>query len=275
MNLSISTLFFRARPWMAKPLSYSLSIILLLSVVTLLLLMTGCANQQVVEHIPAPNFNGPVVLAPANPPPPVAQVPTPTKSSAGKPPAKQFAGIPADWIPAAQPRAWKWIVIHHSATPSGSAAVFDAMHKAKGWDELGYDFVIGNGTQSGNGEVEVGPRWPKQKWGAHAKTPNNEYNDRGIGICLVGNFDEERPSPAQIKALTKLVAFLMQRYNITEQDVLGHKDTKPTDCPGTNLARSIPAIRHAAAVMVADASSALPKTQLEVAANVELLKPTR
>ena len=28
--------------------------------------------------------------------------------------------------------------------------------RAKGWDELGYDFVIGNGTDTGDGQIEVG-----------------------------------------------------------------------------------------------------------------------
>jgi hypothetical protein len=121
------------------------------------------------------------------------------------------------------------------------------MHREKGWDELGYHFVIGNGTDSGNGQVEVGPRWPKQKWGAHAKTPNNEYNDFGIGICLVGNFDIERPTAQQTKSLARLIAYLMKTYNIPAARVLGHSDTKPTDCPGRNM--NIAAIRRMATQM--------------------------
>ena len=61
------------------------------------------------------------------------------------------------------------------------------------WDELGYHFVIGNGTHTGDGQVEVGSRWGKQKHGAHCKTPDNYYNDHGIGICLVGNFENSNP----------------------------------------------------------------------------------
>jgi 5-methylcytosine-specific restriction endonuclease McrA len=37
--------------------------------------------------------------------------------------------------------------------------MFDRSHRDKGWDELGYHFVIGNGTSSGDGVVEVGTRW--------------------------------------------------------------------------------------------------------------------
>jgi N-acetyl-anhydromuramyl-L-alanine amidase AmpD len=129
---------------------------------------------------------------------------------------------------------WRWIVIHHSATPHGSAAAFDREHRAKGWDELGYHFVIGNGTLSGNGAVEVGSRWAKQKWGAHAKTPDQQFNNFGIGICLVGNFDIDRPSDAQVRSLARLTAYLMKTYHISPDRVIGHGQTKPTDCPGRN-----------------------------------------
>jgi len=60
------------------------------------------------------------------------------------------------------------IVIHHSATENGNAAIFDRMHREHNhWDGVGYDFVIGNGTNSGDGEVEVTFRWQGQIAGAH------------------------------------------------------------------------------------------------------------
>jgi hypothetical protein len=204
--------------------------------VTLLFLAAGCAEQPVVDQLPSANFNGPMVPAP-----PVAlQAPKPVVVKPVAPAPKkaqpQLAGIPREWIPNTTKRdGWKWIVIHHSATPSGGARAFDKMHKAKGWDELGYHFVIGNGTDTGDGQVEVGPRWPKQKWGAHAKTPDNRFNNYGIGICLVGNFDVERPTKAQIQSLSKLVAYLMVTYHIPADHVLGHGQTKATDCPGRNV----------------------------------------
>ncbi len=196
----------------------------------------GCQEQGVVGTLPGANFNGPAVQAP---PPPVAPqiVKAPVKAPVLeiKKPAV-MAGIPREWIPAAtKADGWKWIVIHHSATPTGGAVAFDRMHKQKGWDELGYHFVIGNGTDTRDGQVEVGPRWPKQKHGAHAKTPDNQFNEFGIGICLVGNFDTQNPSRAQQQALAKLVAYMMKTYHIPADRVIGHGDTKATDCPGKNV----------------------------------------
>ena len=196
--------------------------------------VTGCASPAVMDTLPEPNFNGPVVAAP--PPAPTPKFTTPAPEPAVRPPlaSGRMTG-PRDWSPPVAPRAWHWIVIHHSATPTGSAAEFDRMHKAKGWDELGYHFVIGNGTGSGDGQVEVGSRWRSQKWGAHAKTSDNRFNRFGIGICLVGNFDNERPTKAQLASLSKLVAFLMKTYNVPAERVIGHGDTKATDCPGKNV----------------------------------------
>jgi N-acetyl-anhydromuramyl-L-alanine amidase AmpD len=171
--------------------------------------------------------------------------------------------VPAEWTPSAASNQWRWIVIHHSATPAGGAKAFDKMHKAKGWDELGYHFVVGNGTDTRDGQVEVGPRWSKQKWGAHAKTSDNRFNRFGIGICLVGNFDNERPTKAQLASLSKLVAFLMKTYNVPADRVIGHGETKATDCPGRNV--HIADIRRMATAQLAAAGDAIPASEAPVA----------
>jgi N-acetyl-anhydromuramyl-L-alanine amidase AmpD len=143
--------------------------------------------------------------------------------------------VPRAWAPRATARPWQYIVIHHSATEKGDAVAFQYMHTRKGWDELGYHFVIGNGTESSDGEVEVGSRWAKQKWGAHTKSSDGRYNQYGIGICLVGNFEQTSPTDRQWKSAVRLVAFLMARYDIPPDHVLGHRDCWPTLCPGKNL----------------------------------------
>ena len=205
-----------------------------------LLIAAGCqSNQLAVSELPPPSFAGPTIAqGPAAPPPHYSAAPPAVASAA--------PSGPRDWTPIVAPRPWKWIVIHHSASPAGSMAVFDKEHKAKGWDGVGYHFVIGNGTNSADGQVEVTPRWPIQKWGAHAKTADNRYNEYGIGICLVGNFDVERPTPRQLASLARLVAYLSKTYHIPINNVIGHRDTKPTECPGRYV--SLPTIRQMAQV---------------------------
>lgn len=124
-------------------------------------------------------------------------------------------------------------MIHHSATDAGCAAEFDQAHRARGWDELGYHFVIGNGTDTPDGAIEVGSRWNTQKHGAHCKTPDNFYNDHGIGICLVGNFEHARPTPAQMESLVRLLRWLVDTCDLTVADIGVHGEiTGKTLCPG-------------------------------------------
>ncbi|HHT9111145.1 MAG TPA: peptidoglycan recognition protein family protein [Candidatus Brocadiaceae bacterium] len=137
-----------------------------------------------------------------------------------------------------QENQWKYIVIHHSATAKGNAARFDDYHRNKRrWEYgLAYHFVVGNGSLSGDGEIEVAERWKKQIHGAH--TANMECNRVAIGICLVGDFENGgRPTGKQFESLVELVQYLSRRYNIPLSNVLLHKQVhqKGTACPGKNF----------------------------------------
>ncbi len=132
-------------------------------------------------------------------------------------------------------RPWKYIILHHSATMSGNAEIFDRRHRDRGFDELGYHFVIGNGRGSRDGLVEEGSCWHRQKWGAHTGgTPGNEYNNYGIGICLVGDFTRQLPSPKQLASLRRLVRNLMSEYDMPPENLIGHCEAPnaSTECPG-------------------------------------------
>ena len=143
------------------------------------------------------------------------------------------AQVPAD-------NAWQYIVIHHSATPSGNAAAFDAAHRRKKWDGLAYHFVINNGKGNPDGYLEISPRWREQKHGAHAgglpggSDPDvrNGFNEFGIGICLVGNFQRSQPTEKQLRTLAALIQALRAEFNIPAENVLGHGSVKGTACPG-------------------------------------------
>lgn len=149
-------------------------------------------------------------------------------------------GVHPEWVPLGE-RGWTHIVVHHSADEVGNADIYDRYHReVRGWDRgLGYHFVIGNGSASGMGQVEIGPRWRKQCTGAHAKTPDNTYNENGIGVCLVGNYEIHDEVPeAQLSALVELVRFLMDRYKVPWENVIMHKDVPGgthTECPGAHF----------------------------------------
>ena len=119
-------------------------------------------------------------------------------------------------------KKWKYIIVHHSATDRGNSELIDIAHKRRGWKSGGYHFVIDNGTYGkDDGQIETSPRWIKQQNGAHCKA--GEMNSKGIGICLVGNFSEDRVSPRQMRALLYLVKQLKDYYRIPSSRILAHR----------------------------------------------------
>ncbi len=136
----------------------------------------------------------------------------------------------------AEARGWTFLVLHHSATASGSVESIQEAHvlrkdaSGKPWRGIGYHFVIGNGQGMDDGAVEPTFRWREQLPGAHAGV--DEYNSQGIGICLIGNFENEPPTRAQIASVKELVGLLSREYGIGVDEVIPHRDVKATACPG-------------------------------------------
>lgn len=132
---------------------------------------------------------------------------------------------------------WQYIVAHHSGIDRGNARTYDRFHREERRmvNGLAYHFVIGNGRDSGDGEVEVGSRWIQQLQGGHVR--NHAVNMSGIGICLVGNFQNSRPSQRQLQACQELIRWL-------KFDLLGGRpqftvhrevDRNSTVCPGRHF----------------------------------------
>lgn len=158
-------------------------------------------------------------------------------------------------------KRWESIVLHHSATDRGGAKLFDKSHRQRGWDGLGYHFVIGNGSDTPDGAIEVGSRWQHQKHGAHCKSKNNYYNEHGIGICLVGDFTRQSPSPRQMESLYKLTQFLTRTCNIPAGRIVSHKlINKKTKCPGHRF--PVAAVRRFIAASSASTSTPISATSL-------------
>jgi hypothetical protein len=144
------------------------------------------------------------------------------------------------------------ITIHHSAMGVEEEApieevkaklrLIQASHTGyKGWADIGYHFII-----DCSGRVWEGR--PLEYQGAHAG--NNEMNRGNIGICVMGNYDLQKPAAQQIDSLERLVAHLMKEYRIPLRRIYTHKEMNDlygrgfTDCPGTNLQREVTAMRR-------------------------------
>jgi hypothetical protein len=133
---------------------------------------------------------------------------------------------------------WNRITIHHSAkyskeigTPSAGnvgAAIKDiqTVHmRDRGWGDIGYHFLI-----DPTGRIWQGRLLDWQ--GAHAQGSNNVQN---IGVCLLGDFNHERPDPRALESLERLVDALCERHRIAQSRVYGHQKFAATECPGDSL----------------------------------------
>lgn len=193
-------------------------------------LLSGCTrgDVEVVKFLPDPLLKTQPDKPTVQSKPKVAVAAQPKRTG----PKGEYGWVPPGGIS----KRWQCIVVHHSGTSAGCASDFHQAHLNRGWDELGYHFVIGNGTGSSDGQIEVGSRWYKQKHGAHCKTAGNWHNEHGIGICMVGNFEQGRPSARQLASLDKLVKFLMAKTGIPAGSVIGHREAPGTStlCPGSN-----------------------------------------
>ena len=112
------------------------------------------------------------------------------------------------------------LIVIHCADTYASMDIgrkeIDAWHRDRGWQGIGYHYVIRR-----DGTVETGR--PEHLAGAHVAG----HNSRSIGICYAGGKgDDNKPADnrtaAQKAALERLVAELKNRYPAAQ--ILGHRD---------------------------------------------------
>ncbi len=117
-------------------------------------------------------------------------------------------------------RTIKYLVVHCSATPEGrehTAKDIDLWHKQRGFNEIGYNYVIRlDGTIETGRDVDKIP--------AHVEG----FNKESIGICYIGGVDKntlkakDTRTKEQKRSLLKLLMELKKLYPTAK--ILGHRD---------------------------------------------------
>lgn len=83
--------------------------------------------------------------------------------------------------------------------------------------------------------------------GAHTKGRNSTAR----AVVLVGNYDRDRPTPAQLDAVAWLVADHYRRGLCPRRSLTGgHRDVRATDCPGDHAYALIPEINRRAGALL-------------------------
>ena len=125
------------------------------------------------------------------------------------------------------------IILHHIGNTNAdvSAATVHQWHLANGWAGIGYHYLIRK-----DGTIERGR--PRDTVGAHCYGENWH----SVGVNIVGNFETNEPTAAQIEAAERLVAALCRLYGLRPSGatIKGHRDFNATACPGENLYAMLP-----------------------------------
>lgn len=128
----------------------------------------------------------------------------------------------------------KYIIIHHTAVSrevnEEQFHAVDRYHRWRGWGGIGYHWFI-----EPDGALKKGRN--ENINGAHCY--QRRMNSQSIGICLTGHFDYESPTQRQIDALRSKVQEIRRRYDIPEDNVVGHRTFAPKSCPGKHFTRQM------------------------------------
>ncbi len=123
-------------------------------------------------------------------------------------------------------RTIKEIIVHCADTPEGrdnKAADIKRWHKAQGWKDIGYHYVIDL-----DGTIEPGR--PLETAGAHC----TGHNANSIGVCYIGGCDakmqpKDTRTDEQKASLILLLKYLVAKYPGAK--IYGHKDFAQKACP--------------------------------------------
>lgn len=128
------------------------------------------------------------------------------------------------------------LCIHHSASPGGTLAEITKEHKARGWKDIAYHALAGNGKGIKDGEIHPGRPESQDGAGVYGNNKNK------LHICLIGNFASDHsgytgePSRKQLHALGHWLLVKGAQYNVPYTGIVGHREIAlkghGTLCPG-------------------------------------------
>ncbi len=131
------------------------------------------------------------------------------------------------------------LTVHHAGTGVNTHTAWDdavcdlngilEAHLQNRFGDIAYHFIIDYA-----GRIWAGR--PLCYMGAHV----SGFNENNLGIMLLGNFEEQRPAPAQVQSLCALIKAAQNTWRIPAAGVFGHRDLGRSLCPGANLYPLLP-----------------------------------
>ncbi len=154
-------------------------------------------------------------------------------------------------------RTAKMVFVHHTVnannysvreSPAIVRSIYAYHTQGQHWCDIGYNALVdrfGNIYEGRRGGLRLPVR------GAHA----GDYNTGTVGVSLMGNFEQKRPSARMKNALVRFIGWrLGTSYQPVRGEVRvngamfkrisGHRDAMSTACPGRYAYAQLPKIRH-------------------------------
>ncbi|MEA1902941.1 MAG: N-acetylmuramoyl-L-alanine amidase [Actinomycetota bacterium] len=156
----------------------------------------------------------------------------------------------------------RFLIVHHSASQNGHTAAdvpgilrgWFNFHTGpeKGWNDIAYNFVIDS----------EGGIWEAREGSVHGPVAGDATGgNQGFTqlVAIIGDYNSANPTQASLDSLTRLLAWLADRYGIstapgarvsvtsrgsnlwpagtevTTPTITGHRSMSKTTCPGDNL----------------------------------------
>jgi len=123
------------------------------------------------------------------------------------------------------------LVVHCSDTEDGPGQSVEAIRRYhvehNGWADIGYHFLI---ERVGDGIV-LEPGRPPTQQGAHCRAGGRNHDS--LGVCIVGEFDEDPPAPELMRCVLDGLALLAFAFGVAAAEVYGHREFEDAKtCPG-------------------------------------------
>ena len=127
------------------------------------------------------------------------------------------------------------VTLHHTGDREPLRPEDDPVRKLRGlqswgaaernWWDVPYHYLLDL-----EGRIYEGRDW------RYMGETNTTYDPGGhFLISVIGNYDRQEPTPAQLKAIADLMAWALKEFSLPLERIGGHYNYATTGCPGTHL----------------------------------------
>jgi hypothetical protein len=131
------------------------------------------------------------------------------------------------------------VTLHHTGSAEPLLPADDPVEKLRGlqswgaaernWWDVPYHFLLDL-----EGRIYEGRDW------RYMGETNTTYDPGGhLLISMIGNYERQEPTPAQLASIAAMMAWALRRFNLPLDRIGGHYNYASTGCPGRHLRKHL------------------------------------